>query len=130
MISSYRKPQADHICLVIKRLYTQTSSCRGPAGGAPAVEIGGGVSAERISWGTPPNSAWWSEIATKTRTQTNFQLRNLAEPRAPAGPLRSSPGVCDGGVVRAYRSPWMVLSREVGAPSNVIRRFRQHAFIC
>jgi hypothetical protein len=71
MISSYRKPQVITFACVIKRLYTQMGSCHEPAGGAPAAGIGGGVSAERIPRGTPPNLArrggTGGEIATKTQ---------------------------------------------------------------
>jgi hypothetical protein len=105
MIASYRKPQCDARRLASSgsRLYTQTSSCHGPAGRAPAGgDRGRGVSAKRIPRGTPPNLARRGEVATKrdTETQTNSQLRHPAEPCAPAGPLRSFSDVCGGGVVR------------------------------
>jgi hypothetical protein len=38
-----------------------------PAGGAPAAGVGGGVSAERIPRGKPPNLARRGEIATKAQ---------------------------------------------------------------
>jgi hypothetical protein len=70
MISSYRKPQrrpsltkVDAKQFGIERLYIQISSCHGPAGGAPAAGVGGGVPAERIPWvSTPPNLARRGEV--------------------------------------------------------------------
>ena len=60
--------------------YTQSGSCHGPAGGAPAAGVGGGVSTERIPRGKPPNLERRGEIVTKTKTQ---ELR----PALSCGPL-------------------------------------------
>jgi hypothetical protein len=110
-VASYRKSQADHICLVVKRLCTLNQllpPCHVPRArrwGASGGGIGGGVSTERIPRDTPPNLARRGEIATKTQELISISncdaLPNCA--CAPAGPLRSFSGVCDGGVVRTDR---------------------------
>jgi hypothetical protein len=47
--------------------YTQLGSCHGPAGGAPAAGVGGGVPTERIPRDKPPNPARRGEVVTKTQ---------------------------------------------------------------
>jgi hypothetical protein len=63
----------------------------GPPAGRHPAGVGGGVPTERIPRDKPPNLARRGEIATKTQktTQTSTFLWTLAEPCAPAGPLRS-----------------------------------------
>jgi hypothetical protein len=68
----------------IQRLYTQLGSCHGPAGGAPAAGGGGGVPAERIPRGKPPNLARRGEIfcpLTKP-VVTAVELQAATEPHA------------------------------------------------
>jgi hypothetical protein len=92
----------------------QTSSCHGPAGGAPAAGVGGGVSTGRIPRGAPPGpqlGAAGRDSHQGTGTQTSTFCEYPAEPRAPAGPLPSElPPTC---VTAAWCGPiTMVLARE------------------
>jgi hypothetical protein len=129
MIASYRKPQCDAKPFGIERLYTQTSSCHGPGGGAPALPagIGGGVAGRAHPAGHAPQlGAAGRDSHQYTRTQTDF------EPRAPAGPLWSLlSDVYDSGVAGAcwFGPITMVLAREVGAQSNTTRRFSMHLLV-
>ena len=72
----------------------QLRSCHGPAGGAPAAGVGGGVSTERIPRGKPPHLARRGEIATKTQ-ELRPALSVNTQPNAPCmwsrwrRPLRS-----------------------------------------
>jgi hypothetical protein len=98
--------------------YTQLGSCHGPAGGASAAGAGGGVPAERIPRGKPPDLARRGEIATKTQ---KLRPALSCEPLpnhvcAPAGQLRSYlRRVC---VTAAWcGSITTMLVREVGAPN-------------
>jgi hypothetical protein len=86
----------------LERLYTQISSCHGPAGGEPAAGVGGGASTGHIPRGTPPNLARRSEISTKAQElrpalPVNTQPNQHVLPLAHFGAIS---GVCDGGVVR------------------------------
>jgi hypothetical protein len=47
--------------------FGRLGSCHGPAGGAPAAGVGGGVPTERIPRGKPPNLARRGEIVAKTQ---------------------------------------------------------------
>jgi hypothetical protein len=98
--------------------YTQLCSYHGPAGGAPAAEIGGGASTERIPRDNPPNLARRGEIATKThelRPALSCEpLPNHVLPLAHFGAIFD---VYDGGVRGRCGPITIMLAREVGAPS-------------
>jgi hypothetical protein len=53
--------------------YNQLGSCHGPAGGAPATEVGGGVPAERIPRVTPPNLARRGEVVNEIKKDQETQ---------------------------------------------------------
>jgi hypothetical protein len=86
--------------LVVEPVNT-LGSCRGPAGGAPAAGVGGGVSAERIPRGKSPNSERRGEIVTKTQklrpALSCVPLPNHVLPLAHFGAISD---VYDGGVVQ------------------------------
>ena len=89
----------DHTCLTYE--YTQLGSCHGPAGGAPAAGAGGGVSAERIPRGKPPDLARRAEIATKTqKLRPALSCEPLPNHVLPLAHFGAISDVCDGGVVR------------------------------
>jgi hypothetical protein len=88
----------------IERLYTytQSGSCHGPASGAPAAGVGGGVSDERIPRGTaPPNLAGRGEIATKTqKLRPALSVNTQPDHVLPLAHFGAIYDVCYGGVVR------------------------------
>jgi hypothetical protein len=82
-------------------IYTQLGSCHGPAGGAPAAGVGGGVSAERIPRGKAPNLAQRGEIATKTqKLRPALSCESLPNHVLPLAHFGAISDVSDGGVVR------------------------------
>jgi hypothetical protein len=74
----------------------------GPAGGAPAAGVGGGVPTERIPRDSkPPNLARRGEIATKTqKLRSALSCEPLPNHVLPLAHFRAISDVCDGGVVR------------------------------
>jgi hypothetical protein len=80
----------------------QLGSCHGPAGGAPAAGVGGGVSTERIPRDKPPNLARRGEIATKAhKLRPALSCGPLPNHVLPLAHFGAISDVYDGGVVRA-----------------------------
>jgi hypothetical protein len=82
--------------------YTQLGSCHGgPAGGAPAAGVGGGVPTERIPRDKPPNLARRGEIAPKTqKLRPALSCGPLPNHVLPLAHFGATSDVHDGGVVR------------------------------
>jgi hypothetical protein len=111
----------------IERLYTQTRSCHGPAGGAPAAGIDGGVLAQRIPQDTPPHLVRRGEIEIATNQDTHRKQRRRPTPNCDTLPNHVLPlarfGAPPAYVTAAWCGPTtLMLAREVGGPNNAIRR--------
>jgi hypothetical protein len=103
------------------------SSCHGPAGGAPAAGIRGGVSAGRIPRGTPPNLPLRGEVLTKAQELRPISNCNtLLNHVLPLARFVVSPVY----VAAAWCGPTTImLAREVEALNNAIRRPTAHLLV-
>jgi hypothetical protein len=116
---------------VVKRLYTQTSSCHGPSGGAPAAGVARRRGVGRAHpTALPPPPTWRGGARYPPRpTQKLRPISNYDTLLSHVLPLARF-GAPSTYVTTAWCGPiTIMLAREVGAPNNTTRRFSMHLLV-